>query len=167
MRHLYRPDIPPPPYRTQVLDHLGLGAGMFEERGITEVIDRATKQDPAMRMVTAGHAVKAMVLNGLGFLNHQRYLVPYFFQHKPLARLMAPGMQASHLNDDTLGCALDTLYDFGVTALYGLMAATAATRLGLTRTCSPLDTTSCHVDGRYNSAQAPDEQVGLPGASGG
>jgi hypothetical protein len=35
---------------------------MFEELGIAEVIDHATQQDPAMRIVTAGHAVKAMVL---------------------------------------------------------------------------------------------------------
>jgi hypothetical protein len=71
MRPSYRPDIPPQSqaYRTQVFDHLGPVAGMFEELGITEVIDRATKQDPEMRMVTAGHAVKAMVLNGLGFIN--------------------------------------------------------------------------------------------------
>ena len=91
MRHSYRPDIPPPPqpYRTQVLDHLGLVAGMFEALGITDVIDRATQQDPGMRIVTAGHAVKAMVLNGLGFINHQLYLVPHFFQHKPISRLMA------------------------------------------------------------------------------
>src|SRR5437870_3033868 len=68
-------------------------------------------------------------------------------------------MQASHLNDDTLGRALDTLYDCGVTELYCLIAATAATRLGLTRAFSHLDTTSFHVDGRYNSAQPPDEQV--------
>ena len=81
MRHSYRPAIPPKPqpYRTQVLDHLGLVAGMFEELGITEVIDRATQQDPEMRIVTVGHAVKAMVLNGLGFLNQQLYLVPHFF----------------------------------------------------------------------------------------
>jgi hypothetical protein len=48
MRHSYRPDIPPQPqpYRTQVLDHLGLVAGMFEELGITEVIDQATQQNP-------------------------------------------------------------------------------------------------------------------------
>ena len=48
MRHSYRPDIPPKPqpYRTQVFDHLGLVAGMFEELGITEVIDKATRQDP-------------------------------------------------------------------------------------------------------------------------
>jgi hypothetical protein len=51
-------------------------------------------------------------------------------------------MQASHLHDDTLGRALDPLYDFGVTALYGLIAVTAATRLGLARTFSHLDTTS-------------------------
>ena len=161
MRHSYRPDIPPQPqpYRTQVLDHLGLVAGMFEELGITEVIDRATKQDPEMRIVTVGHAVKAMVLNGLGFINQQLYLVPHFFQNKPLSRLIAPGIQASHLNDDTLGRALDTLYDFGVTELYCLIAATAATRLGLTRTFSHLDTTRFHVDGRYNSAQPPDEQI--------
>src|SRR5499426_4008147 len=161
MRHSYRPAIPPPPqpYRTQVLDHLGLVAGMFEELGIAEVIDQATKQAPEMRIVTAGHAVKAMVLNGLGFLHQQLYLVPHFFQHKPIARLIAPGIEASHLNDDALGRALDTLYDFGVTALYGLIAATAATRLGLTPTFRHLDTTSFHVDGRYNSAQPPDEQV--------
>jgi hypothetical protein len=51
---------------------------MFEELAITEVIDQATQQNPAMRIVPAGHAVKAMVLNGLGFLNQQLYLVPHF-----------------------------------------------------------------------------------------
>ena len=99
MRHAYHPATPPQPqaYRTQVFDHLGPVAGMFEELGITEVIDRATKQDPEMRMVTAGHAVKAMVLNGLGFINQQLSLVPHFFQHKPISRLIAPGIQARHL----------------------------------------------------------------------
>jgi transposase len=161
MHPSYRPDIPPKPqqYRPQVLDHLGLVAGMFEELGITEVIDQATKQDPEMRLVTAGHAVKAMVLNGLGFVNQSLYLVPHFFQNKPLARLIAPGIQASHLNDDTLGRALDTLYAYGVTALYSLIAATAAKRLGLTPMFTHLDSTSFHVDGRYNSDEEPEEHV--------
>src|SRR5438128_9327769 len=161
MRHSYRPDIPPPPqpYRTKVLDHLGLVAGMFDELGIAEVIDKATQQNPEMRLVTAGHAVKAMALNGLGFVNQQLYLVPHFFQNKPTSRLIAPAIQASHLNDDTLGRALDTLYDFGVTALYSLIAATAAQRLGLAPTFAHLDSTSFHVDGRYNSDETPDEQV--------
>ena len=161
MRPSYRPDIPPQPqsYRTQSLDHLGLVAGMFEELGITEVIDQAMQQDPEMRIVTVGHAVKAMVLNGLGFINQQLYLVPHFFQNKPLPRLIAPGIQASHLNDDTLGRALDTLYAVGVTALYSLIAATAAQRRGLAPRFAHLDSTSLHVDGRYNSAETPEEQV--------
>jgi transposase len=161
MRPSYRPEIPPQPqaYRTQVLDHLGLVAGMFEELGITEVLDHATQQDPEMRIVTVGHAVKAMVLNGLGFVNQQLYLVPHFFQNKPLPRLIAPGIEARHLNDDTLGRALDTLYETGLTELYSLIAATAARRLGLTPTFTHLDMTSFHLDGRYNSAEAPDDQV--------
>jgi transposase len=149
----------PQTYHSQILDHLGLVAGMFEELAIAEVIDTATQQDPAMRMVTAGHAVKAMVLNGLGFVNQQLYLVPHFFQNKPTYRLIAPAIAASHLNDDTLGRALDTLYDYGVTELYSLIAATAAQRLGLAPTFTHLDSTSFHVDGRYNSDEEPSEQV--------
>ena len=161
MRQSYRPEIPPKPqpYRTQILDHLGLVAGMFEELGITEVIDKATQQNPEMRLVTAGHALKVMVLNGLGFVNQQRYLVPHFFQHKPISRLIAPAMQASHLHDDTLGRALDTLYAYGVTELYSLIVATAAKRLGLAPTFTHLESTSFHVDGRSNSDEAPDDHV--------
>jgi transposase len=147
-------------YRSQVLDHLGLVAGMFEELGIGEVVDQATQQNPEMRIVTAGHAVKAMVLNGLGFVNQQLYLVPRFFQDKPISRLLAPCLlEAKHLNDDALGRALDTLYEYGVTELYSLIAATAAERLGLAPRFVHLDSTSFHVDGRYNSDHAPDEQV--------
>jgi transposase len=161
MRHLYRPAIPlkPQPYRTQILDHLGLVAGMCDELGITEVIDQATQQAPEMRMVTAGHAVKAMVLNGLGFVNQQLSLVPLFFQNKPLSRLLAPGIQACHLNDAPLGHTLDTLYSYGVTELYSLIAATAAKRLGLAPPFTHLDSTSFHVDGRYNSEETPADHV--------
>lgn len=147
------------PYRSEVLDHLGLVAGMFEELGIGDVLDQATQQTPEMRIVTVGNAVKAMVLNGLGFVNQQLYLVPLFFQHKPTQRLIAPGIEAPHLNDDTLGRALDTLYAYGVTELYSLIAATAATRLGLAPAFAHLDSTSFHVDGRYNSDEEPDAHV--------
>src|SRR5262245_20224256 len=132
---------------------------MFEELGLAEVLDQATKQDPAMRIVTAGHAVQAMVLNGLGFVNQQLDLVPHCFQNKPLARLSAPGIQAGHRNDDTRGRARDMLYAYGVTALSRRIAATAAKRLGLAPTFTHLDSTSCHVDGRYNSDEEPEEHV--------
>jgi transposase len=146
-------------YRSQILDHLGLVAGMCDELGIGDVIDKATQQNPEMRDLTVGEAVKAMVLNGLGFINQALYLVPRFFQNKPTSRLIAPRVAPEQLNDDALGRALATLYDYGVTELYSLMAATAAKRLGLAPTFAHLDSTSFHVDGRYNSEEEPDAEV--------
>ena len=140
-----------PTYRSQVLDHLGLVAGMFDELGIGEVIDHTTQQNPEMRDLTVGEAVKAMVLNGLGFINQALSLVPRFFHNKPTSRLISPRTRPEQLNDDAIGRALDTLYAYGVTELYSLIAAHAAERLGLAPRFAHLDSTSVHVDGRYNS----------------
>jgi transposase len=132
---------------------------MFDELAIGDVLDRATHQNPEMRDLTVGEAVKAMVLNGLGFINQALYLVPRFFQHKPTSRLISPRVTPAQLNDDALGRTLDTLYTYGVTELYSLIAATAAQRLGLAPRFLHLDSTSFHVEGRYNSDEAPSEHV--------
>jgi transposase len=95
--------------RSHVLDHLGLVAGMCDELGLGDVIDAATQQNPERRDLTVGEAVKAMVLNGLGFINQALYLVLRFFQHTPTSRLIAPRVAPAQLNDDALSRALDTL----------------------------------------------------------
>jgi transposase len=132
---------------------------MFEELGIGEMIDHATQQTPEMRLVTAGHAVQAMVLNGLGFVNQPLSLVPRLFQNKPTSRRITPGITAEQLHDDAWGRALETLYAYGVTALYRLMAATAAERWGLAPTVAHRDRTSFHGDGRDNSDAAPEAHI--------
>jgi transposase len=137
-----------PTYRSQVLDHLGLVAGMFDELDIGGIIDQATQHNPELRDLTVGEAVKAMGLNGLGLSKQALDLVPRFFQHKPTYRLISPRVAPAQLNDEALGRALDTLYAYGVTELYRLSAATAATRLGLSPTSMHLDSTSFHGDGR-------------------
>jgi transposase len=126
---------------------------------VAEIRGIRTHQNPEMRDLTAGEAVKAMVLNGLGFINQALYLVPRFFHNKPTARLISPRVRPEQLNDDALGRALDTLYTSGVTELYSLIAAPAAARLALTPRFVHLDTTSFHVDGRYNSQEEPEAQV--------
>lgn len=135
---------------SQTLDHLGLVAGMYDELGIGEVLDRSLPQDTSQRQVTVGQAVKALVLNGLGFINRALYLVPQFFADKPTERLIGAGILPEHLNDDVLGRALDTLYAHDVTALYTLISAHACPRLGLVRLTAHLDSTSFHVDGDYD-----------------
>ena len=76
---------------SKLLNHLGLVAGMYDEIGLGELIDNLIPQDKEKRVVSVGQAVKAMVLNGLGFANRALYLTPHFFQDKPAVRLVGEG----------------------------------------------------------------------------
>ena len=66
----------------------------------------------------------------------------------PTSRLISPRVAPEQRNADALGRTLETLYAYGVTELYSLIAATAAQRLGLAPRFTHLDSTSFHVDGR-------------------
>lgn len=151
-------------HKSETLEHLGLVAGMFDELGIGGLVDELLPQDLSQRKVSVGQALKAMVLNGLGFANRRLYLMTEFFRNKPTERLMGTGISPEHLNDDALGKALDALHAFGLTELYRMIARQAAERLGLGGYVATghLDTTSFHVDGRYNSELDDfDEEAGV------
>ena len=146
-------------YSSYNLDHLGLVAGMVDELGLVELIDAVIIQDHEQRVVSVGQCVKAMVLNGLGFVNRALYLMPHFFKDKPIGRLLGEGIEAEHLNDDTLGRAMDTIYAYDAEKLYGQLAAQSVKRLGLSCDVGHIDSTSFHTDGVYNSDQDPSEQT--------
>lgn len=148
--------VTPNAYQSQTLDHLGLVAAMYDELGIGEVLDRLL---PPRRHVSVSQAVKAMILNGLGFVDQRLYLTPSFFEDKPTARLVGPGIKAEQLNDDTLGRTLDELYQQGVTEVYLQVAPQAMQRLGMGVKACHLDSTSFHTDGRYNSDTGAEEGV--------
>ena len=124
-------------YKSETLEHLGLVAGMFDELGIGELVDKHVPQDLEQRKISVGQALKAMVLNGLGFANRRLYLTTKFFQNKATERLLGQGVKPEQLNDDALGKALDDLYSHGVSELYSKLAAQAATRLGIRPKVSP------------------------------
>lgn len=146
-------------YRSFNLDHLGLVAAMIEELGIVEIIDSAIVQDHSQSIVSVGQAVKAMILNGLGFSHRALYLTPKFFENKPVARLIGPGIEYQHLNDDTLGRALDHIYTYGVEDLYMMTAAASIKKLQLHCRFGHLDSTSLHMDGQYNSDELGQDSV--------
>ena len=131
------------------LDHLGLVAGMYDELGIGEIIDEVIEQDFEARQVSIGQAMKAMVLNGLGFINQRLYLFPKFFQDKPVERLIGKGIKAEHLNEHIMGRALDEFYENNVTNLYYQVSIKAAQKLGLKCETGHLDSTSFHTDGIF------------------
>lgn len=52
------------------MDHLGLVAGMIDELMIVESIDERLPSSQSKNL-TYGESVKAMILNGLGYVNKQ------------------------------------------------------------------------------------------------
>ncbi len=147
----------PDTYQSYTLDHHGLVAGMYDELGIGAHLDQLIPQDLDQRNVSIGTAVKAMIINGLGFSNRALYLVPQFFQDKPVEHLLGAGITADQLNDDMLGRTLDRLYQYDVTTLYSQLAIPIVKQLGLDATTGHIDSTSFHYDGRANSDRPPDE----------
>ena len=76
-----------------VIEHLGVFAGMFEQLGITGLIDEALPlADDKRTRTTIGQRVKAMLLYGMGFLPRALYNTPQFFERLPVDRLIGPGL---------------------------------------------------------------------------
>lgn len=142
----------PEEYSSQTIEHLGMVSAMFDELGIGKVVDANIPPDP-QRIVSAGQALKAMVLNGLGFAQRRLYLTPEFFLNKPVEQLISKGIKAEHLNDDSLGRALDEFQAYGINQLFNLIAINSVKILGLNPKTAHDDISSFHVDGKYNSSE--------------
>ena len=103
-------------YETQRIDHLGIVAGICQEIGLIEEIDRQV--GPNEQKVSVGQGTQAMVLNALGFSSRALYLMPDYLHNKPVDVLIGAGMSAEHFNDDSLGRSLEALYSKGVTEVF-------------------------------------------------
>lgn len=150
-------------YQTERLDHLGIVAGVCREVGIAEWLDERVGE--SRRDVSVGTAVVAMILNGLGFANRQLYLIPQFFANKPVEHLLGEGITADMLNDDSLGRALDWIYEHDPTTLFAGLALKARQRFGIRAKQVHVDTTSFSVNGEYlgegktDGENRPDEEA--------
>jgi transposase len=123
--------------RVQDIDHCGLIAGICDEIGLVEKLDQLLGTHP-MEIITPGQAVKAMILNGLGFVSAPLYLLEKFFVGKATEHLLGEGIRPEHLNDDRLGRVLDKLYAKGLTELFVTVALSAARRYGVNQRASAL-----------------------------
>lgn len=146
--------------RVQDLDHCGIVAGICDQIGLVEQIDKLLGNHP-QSIITPGQIVKAMILNGLGFVSAPLYLFEKFFVGKATEHLLGVGIRPEHLNDDRLGRILDKLYSFGLTEIFVTVALAAAKYFGVEVSSLHLDSSSLHVDGDYAcSGDEPNE----PGA---
>jgi len=63
------------------LDHLGIISAVFKDLGLVEKLNQRLPRFDIRRIVSNGHAILAMVLNGLGFSNRRLYLMPQFLEN--------------------------------------------------------------------------------------
>lgn len=136
------------------LDHLGIVAGLIDEIGIVELLNERLGIDPREK-VSPGVVMKAMLLNGLGFVSAPLYLFEEFFKGKATEQLLGAGIKPEQLNDDRLGKALDDLYATGLSDLFLSISLQAARRFEVKIETAHLDSTSFHVDGEYEGTAAP------------
>lgn len=134
-------------YSTQRLDHLGIVAGICQQIGLVEQID--TYVGATERKVSVGEAVQAMVLNALGFVESALYLTPEFFHNKPVGLLIREGLTAEDLNDDSLGRALDMLYNADITQVFFCVAFHALNVFEIEHDFVHLDNTTFSLEGDY------------------
>lgn len=139
---------------TQVLDidHLGIVAGIIDQMGLVEQVNQIVGTTP-QEQVSPGHILKAMILNGLGFLSAPLYLFEEFFVGKATEHLIGEGVRPEQLNDDRLGRTLDKFYKVGVTQLFTQIALSTAAQFQINLKSAHLDSSSLHVDGEYEVEQ--------------
>lgn len=131
------------------MDHHGLVAAVCNDLGIAKRIDERMGQRDPRRIVSTGTSVVAMILNGLGFTNRRLYLTPQFFESKPVEHLLGENISAQHLDDNTLGKALDEISAYGSSRLFGEIAFEVALENNLLGSLAHLDSTSMSVEGQY------------------
>ena len=74
------------PLRLKAINHLGIVAGIIDELSIVDIINQELEIEE-QEIVNSGEIVKAIILNGLGFVSQPLYLFPKFFEDKATEHL--------------------------------------------------------------------------------
>nr|WP_319540004.1 IS1634 family transposase [uncultured Methanospirillum sp.] len=140
----------------KTIGHLGLVAGSYDELEIGRIIDQfIPKKGP--HILTHGNIVKAMVINGLGYVERRLYLFPAFFTDIAVKRLINNDITPEQLNDDTMGRTLDAIAAYGSTELFNQIVSDCLKRDQLAINLVNDDTTNFSVHGEYDSDSNTEE----------
>jgi len=142
------------------LDHLGLIAGIIDDLEIENIVNSLIETDKREK-VSAGSIVKAIILNGLGYLSKPLYLFPEFFRDKPVERLLGEGIKAEEINDDKIGRVMDDIYDISLDKLWTEIGLNILKKYDINTEFSHLDSSSISLEGQYNQSNQEDNLVNI------
>ncbi len=132
----------------KTINHLGIVAGIIDELKIVDIINQELGIDE-QEIVNAGEIVKAIILNGLGFVSQPLYLFPKFFEDKATEHLLGKGILPEHLNDYKIGRVMDKISAYGLSEIFLLIALAAAKKYQISLEFSHLDSSSFSLHGQY------------------
>lgn len=112
------------------IDPEGIVAGIIDQMGWVDAINELAGVH-SLEQVSTGQVLKAMILNGLGFVAAPLYLFSQFFEGKATEQMLGEVVKPEYLNDDRLGRALDKLYALGVTQVFTNLAMKGAQQFGI------------------------------------
>ncbi len=121
--------------------YLPLLSRIMQQMELPNTINKAIGKEDSQATVDTGTVVAGLILNILSDSKIRLYLLPRFFEDKPMPLLFPwnPGVKPSEFNDDRAGRALDDIYAAG-----GQMVFSAVSRQGLK--LYDIDTKTLHVD---------------------
>jgi transposase len=140
------------------IDHLGIVAGLIDEIGIVETINSKLGIDPREK-ITAGILVKAILINGLGFVSRPLYLFSQFFDDKGIEILLGEDVESDYINDDKIGRVMDKLYKYGLNNLFIEIVLSVIKKFQIDTKYSHLDATSFHLHGEYKGEKMNEEEI--------
>lgn len=140
------------------LDHLGIVAGLIDEIGIVEIINKKLGID-CREKVTSGQVIKALLLNSMGMVSRPLYLFSQFFEDKAVDKLLGEGVKCEYLNDDKIGRVMDEIYRLGLTSLFIEIGLSVIKKFKIETKFSHLDSTSFHLHGKYLSKYFSEEDA--------
>ncbi|KYC35144.1 transposase [Scytonema hofmannii PCC 7110] len=139
------------------IDHLGIVAGLIDEIGIVEIINSKLGIDTREK-ISAGILVKAILINGLGFVSRPLYLFSQFFEDKGIEILLGSEVKKDYMNDDKLGRVMDKLYKYGLNNLFIEIGLSVIKKFQINTKYSHLDATSFHLHGEYKSGENQEKE---------
>ena len=84
------------------LDQHAIVAAVIDDLTMVQIVDGLVSLD-FQEKVSTGMALKAMILNGLGFSNRPLTLTAQFFANIPLEHILGPGITTKHFNRHQIG----------------------------------------------------------------
>jgi transposase len=145
------PDIPPA-IEVYPVHHLPIIKAYANKLGLVNSINPLV---PTEMEVDVGTVVLGLVLDTLSGRS-PLYRLEEFFAHQDTELLLGKALPPHAFTDDTVGRALDRLYDMDTMKIFTACAVRAATQFGLEHRYVHFDTTSRSVWGDYEFAETQD-----------